>query len=106
MGRELLVTVAQHRTTGEFGGYSELTVSRASPDNAYQWDTLVAPAHRGHRLGGLLKAANLRQLEKTGLAVRRISTWNASVNAPMIRVNEELGAYVSGGGAEWRKVLA
>jgi GNAT superfamily N-acetyltransferase len=105
MGRELLVTAARHRASNELGGYSELTVSRASPDNAYQWDTLVAPTHRGHRLGGLLKVANLRQLERTKLAVRRISTSNAAANAPMIRVNEELGAYVSGGGANWRKTL-
>lgn len=105
MGRLLLVTVARERATGQLVGYSELTVSRAAPDTAYQWDTLIALEHRGHRLGGLVKIANLDQLEATGLPVRRVTTFNSTINEPMIRVNLSLGATVQGAAVLWRRDL-
>lgn len=105
MGRELFVAVALHRASNELVGYTELTVSREYMNNAYQWDTLVVGAHRGHRLGGLLKIATMRLLAKSGLAVQRISTFNSLMNIPMIRVNEALGARLAGGHVDWRKDL-
>lgn len=60
--------------------YTDLGVPLAEPARAYQWDTLVMPGHRGHRL---------------------VSTWNAAVNAPMIAVNETLGYCVAGGMSQW-----
>ena len=105
MGRDLLVVAATQRETGELGGYTELTVSRDDPSTAYQWDTLVARAHRGHRLGGLMKAVNLQQFAAQGYETRRISTFNSVRNAPMISVNEALGATLAGGMVTWRKAL-
>lgn len=105
MGRDLLVVAATHRETGELGGYTELTVSRDDPSTAYQWDTLVARAHRGKRLGGLMKAVNLQQFAAQGYETRRISTFNSVRNAPMIAVNEALGAVLAGGMVTWRKEL-
>jgi GNAT superfamily N-acetyltransferase len=105
MGRDLLVAVARHRSTDELVGFSELTVSRAQPATAYQWDTLVVGAHRGHRLGGLLKIATMRLLESGGYETKRISTFNSVLNGPMITVNESLGARVAGGMVAWRKDL-
>ncbi|HEY5112048.1 MAG TPA: GNAT family N-acetyltransferase [Acidimicrobiales bacterium] len=106
MGRDLLVAVARERTRGTLVGFSELSVSREQPGTAYQWDTLVLGAHRGHRLGGLMKIATMRLLGEGGYATKRISTSNSAVNTPMIAVNEQLGAVVSGGIVTWRKELS
>jgi GNAT superfamily N-acetyltransferase len=105
MGRDLLVAVARHRATGELVGFSELTVSRERPGTAYQWDTLVERAHRGHRLGGLLKIATMRLLAAGGYETHQIMTSNNERNVAMIAVNEALGARVSGGAVTWRKQL-
>ena len=105
MGRDLLVAAARHRKTGELVGYSELTVSREQPQTAYQWDTLVVRAHRGHRLGGLLKVTTMRLLEAGGYPTLKITTFNSTLNTPMIAVNEALGARVAGAMVAWRKDL-
>jgi GNAT superfamily N-acetyltransferase len=103
MGRDLLVAAARHRTSGELVGYSELTVSRAQPQTAYQWDTLVVGRHRGHRLGGLLKIATMRLLEAGQYPTKKITTMNSTLNTPMIAVNEALGARIAGAMVAWRK---
>ncbi len=105
MGRDLLVAAARHRATGELVGYSELTVSRDQPQTAYQWDTLVVRQHRGHRLGGLLKIATMRLLEAGQYATEKVTTFNSTLNTPMIAVNEALGARVAGAMVAWRKDL-
>jgi GNAT superfamily N-acetyltransferase len=105
MGRDLLVAVAKHRASGELVGYSELTVSREAPDTAYQWDTLVVRAHRGHRLGALMKIAAMQELERGGYPTHRIMTSNNSLNTAMIAVNETLGFYPTGGIVTWHKAL-
>ena len=105
MGRDLLVSAARHRASGELVAYSELTVSRDQPQTAYQWDTLVVRQHRGHRLGGLLKIATMRLLEAGQYPTEKITTINSTLNTPMIAVNEALGARVAGAMVAWRKDL-
>jgi GNAT superfamily N-acetyltransferase len=105
MGRLLFVTVARERSTSTLVAFSELTIFASSPATAYQWDTFVLRAHRGHRLGGLVKLANLDQLEATGLDVRRVTTFNSTINEPMMRVNRELGAHIRGAAPLWRRTL-
>ena len=58
---------------------------------AYQWDTIVRPDHRGHRLGLLMKIANLELLRRTISGVEIINTWNAAINEHMIAINEAVG---------------
>lgn len=103
MGRDLLVSVARHRASSRLVGFSELTVSRERPGLAYQWDTLVLRTHRGHRLGGLMKVANLGQLERFNYATTRVVTFNETSNFAMINVNEQLGATTGGGYVLWVK---
>lgn len=105
MSRDLYVAVAAREDTGQFVGFSHLTCSRLQPGTAYQWNTLVQRADRGHRLGGLMKVANLRQFAERGTPTRRITTFNSVTNTPMIDVNEALGARVGGAIVEWRKAL-
>ena len=59
--------------------------------HAWQQITLVDPAHRGHRLGLLVKIENLRYVLAHEPALRAIDTWNAASNSYMIAINEQLG---------------
>jgi RimJ/RimL family protein N-acetyltransferase len=89
-GRTKYTTVAV-APDGSLVAYSELVVPRHDPGHVYQWGTLVAPAHRGHRLGMATKAANLLWLQREEPGRTALVTVNAEVNAQMIGVNEALG---------------
>ena len=58
---------------------------------AGQGETLVAPAHRGRRLGLRIKIANLDLLLREHPRVHAIDTYNAAENRYMIAINEALG---------------
>ncbi len=105
MGRDLLTAAAVHRPTDRLVGFSDLTVSRHHPEVAYQWDTLVTAPHRGHRLGGLMKIATMRLLERGGDATVAITTFNLASNQPMIALNDALGARVTGCSLSWATIL-
>lgn len=61
--------------------------------------------HRGHRLGQLVKAVNLRALRAELPEVERVVTWNAEQNAAMLRVNRALGPRTVGVATDWQKHL-
>jgi len=104
-GRRIVETVARDRATGRLVAYTTIGIARHTPDTAYQWSTLVLREHRGHRLGLLVKAANLRALLDEMPGIRRVFTWNAGENAPMLRVNRALGFAPIGTLTEWQKTL-
>jgi GNAT superfamily N-acetyltransferase len=104
-GRRVVETVAVHRESGRAVAFTNLGIAEHTPQMAYQWDTLVLAEHRGHRLGQLVKAANLRALRAGLPGVRRVVTWNAESNAPMLRVNRALGFEPVGRMVEWQKSL-
>jgi GNAT superfamily N-acetyltransferase len=106
MDRSCFGAVAVHRPTGRSVAYTTVGIPLSEPVRAYQWDTLVLPEHRGHRLGTLVKLAALQRLTDEAPEVRFITTWNAEENAPMIRVNDALGARVNGQLVNWQKKLA
>ena len=86
--------VVRHVPSGSIVGLNELMVERSNPDAFVdQWDTIVLPEHRGHRLGMLVKAANLIQLRDAVPTAEAIMTWNAEENRHMLAVNEALGFY-------------
>lgn len=90
-GVDDLWAVAIHRDSGQPVAHTYLSVPAEKPWVAWQEDTLVRPDHRGHRLGLLVKVANLAQLRRTHPGVRRVRTWNAHENSHMLAVNETLG---------------
>lgn len=90
-GHRLRRVVARHRKTGELAGHTVVAVDLESPELAHQHDTAVVGAHRGHRLGLLLKAEMLRWLAQSEPQVVAVDTWNAESNDHMIGVNERLG---------------
>ena len=59
-------------------------------------DTLVAKAHRGHRLGMLVKVLNLRRLQKDHPEVELVVTFNAVENDHMLAINVALGFRAAG----------
>jgi GNAT superfamily N-acetyltransferase len=105
-GRSKLTAVAQHEASGRLVAYSELVVSKEQPAEAWQWATLVAREHRGHRLGMAVKLANLDYLRQQVPAATLVTTGNAQENAPMIAVNDMIGFQVVATGTFWRKQLA
>jgi GNAT superfamily N-acetyltransferase len=102
-GRRFVETVAVHRPTGRIAAFTDLVVPPHDPTMGFQWDTLVMAEHRGHRLGLLIKAANLRALRRELPDVAWLCTWNAESNEPMLRVNRALGFRPVGRTTEWLK---
>lgn len=105
LGRRQLVTAARHAGTGRLVAFTVIGVSSHQPDPGYQWDTLVTAAHRGRRLGTLVKVGNLRLLRRESPGTRTLHTWNAETNAPMVAVNEAMGFGPVERWAEWQKEL-
>ncbi|MDO5700824.1 MAG: GNAT family N-acetyltransferase [Bowdeniella nasicola] len=83
-------TAAQVRATGELVAYT-LVHWRESSGGCIQEDTWVAPAHRGHRLGLLVKAENLLRLLALDRPPERVVTFNSTTNTHMWAINERLG---------------
>jgi GNAT superfamily N-acetyltransferase len=81
----------RHDATGELVGLSELYLARERPWIAFQGDTGVHPAHRGHGLGAWMKAVNHLRLNLERPDVEIVQTWNAASNEPMLRINRALG---------------
>lgn len=86
---------ALHERTGELAALTQLEVDPAVDGWAFQGLTAVTRAHRGHRLGMLLKVAMLEQLAGLEPQVRQIMTFNSADNEHMIAVNASLGHRVS-----------
>jgi GNAT superfamily N-acetyltransferase len=101
-GRTWLHSVAVERATGEVRAWTEIALDEGDEVNGMQGITIVDPAHRGHRLGLLLKLANLRMLRKHSPSTKWIWTDNADVNAPMIAINELMGYETVDANAEYQ----
>ena len=95
-GHRLYRVLARHRDTGAVAGHTVVAVETERPHLGDQHDTTVVGAHRGHRLGLLLKADMMRWLREVEPALGRVTTQNAASNAHMIAVNERLGYRVMG----------
>jgi hypothetical protein len=63
---------------------------------------LVRREDRGHRLGMLVKAANVERLIASTPQARRVHTWNADINSYMVAINEALGFQVARQETAWR----
>jgi GNAT superfamily N-acetyltransferase len=105
-GNRIYRLVARHKETGELGGHTVIVVDGARPAIAHQHDTAVGRAHRGHRLGLLLKSAMLLWLAEVEPKVETVDTWNAESNDHMIGVNERLGYRIVARELQFEKPLA
>jgi GNAT superfamily N-acetyltransferase len=101
-----LATAVVHEGSGAVAGITDIGVNRDHQRVAYQWDTIVDPDHRGHRLGWVLKTWNHRQLVDTCPDVAYVNTWNAASNTFMVAVNDALGFEPAEHWTEWQLELA
>ncbi|MDG4822514.1 GNAT family N-acetyltransferase [Asanoa sp. WMMD1127] len=90
-GRRVYTTAARHDASGRLVAITSVDFNATVDWHVFQQITLVDPAHRGHRLGVLVKLANLRAVLAAEPALRVIDTWNAAVNSHMIAINEAMG---------------
>jgi GNAT superfamily N-acetyltransferase/RimJ/RimL family protein N-acetyltransferase len=90
-GLRYYTVAARHDQTGELAGLTQLGVDPMQPDWGFQELTAVTRAHRGHRLGLLVKVAMLDLLADREPELERILTDNAGANSHMIAINADLG---------------
>lgn len=102
-GRTSLYSVARHRDSGELVAYTLINSPNRKPATSWQEDTLVHAEHRGHRLGMLVKAANLDQLVRLRPRVERVHTWNADENQWMLAINVALGFAPASAEGAWQR---
>jgi hypothetical protein len=98
--------VARDRRSGALAGHTVVAVDSERPWFAEQYDTSVLRAHRGHRLGLLLKISMLLHLREIEPQLTMLDTWNAASNEHMVAVNEALGYRVLARGSEWQRQLS
>jgi GNAT superfamily N-acetyltransferase len=104
-GHRLFRVFARHRGTGELAGHTVVVVDGERPELGDQHDTSVVGAHRGHRLGLLLKTDMNLWLREVQPQLAEVSTWNAESNDFMIGVNEAIGYRIMGRQLELQKTL-
>ncbi|MEQ4724948.1 GNAT family N-acetyltransferase [Nonomuraea sp. B19D2] len=105
-GQTAYTMIARRDSDGAPAGYTRIYLEA---DRSTGWgnqaDTTVLAEHRGHRLGLLLKLANLLWLHEHEPHLERIITWNATSNAHMLAINEAMGFELFDEWNEWRLAL-
>lgn len=104
-GYTILTTAVEHVPTGRLAGFTVLMVPTDRGRPAAQQATLVVAEHRGHRLGVLLKVANLERLAAVSPATPMVITGNAEENRYMLATNEALGFRAVAAEGAWQKIL-
>lgn len=105
-GRNMLTSVVEHIPSGKLVGINEVSVAKDRTRPVGQEDTLVLAEHRGHRLGMLLKVANLQELAHYAPEAPLVFTFNAEENRHMLNVNEAVGFQAVGYDGAWKKTTA
>jgi len=82
---------ARHVETGDLAGYTMVFWNPREPETLGQADTGVFPQYQQRGLGRWLKAAMMEKVLRDRPQVKRIRTDNANSNAPMLKINHELG---------------
>jgi GNAT superfamily N-acetyltransferase len=98
-------TTAAIAADGRLAAYTQMGGASANPERLYQWDTFVWPEHRGRGLGMAVKIPNLQSLQAELDHRAVLHTWNAPENAPMIRVNDQLGFRAVDRRTNWERAV-
>ncbi len=104
-GRVAHNTGAVHEESGRLVAWTCIATDTEIDWHAWQNITIVEPKHRGHRLGALVKVANLRMVQHAVPSLRYIDTGNAAVNNYMIAINEQMGFRPMWALQNWQQIL-
>ena len=98
-------TGAVHVASDRLVGSTTLSGDDEVPAHLWQNNTIVDPAHRGHRLGTIVKLENLAYARARRPELTAIHTSNATSNEYMLAINRAMGFRAADAWTHWQKTL-